>query len=57
MIEFNEQEAFIVTGASFGIGRAISLKINELGGRVLAVARDKDRLEKAKASSRFPDNF
>lgn len=36
----------IVTGATHGLGRAMARKIADAGGKVILVARDKDRLEK-----------
>lgn len=38
------QEAIVVTGGSSGIGRAVVERILERGGRVVAVARDAERL-------------
>lgn len=48
MIKFNRDDIFLVTGASSGIGRAISIKIIELGGTVIGVARNQQRLEETK---------
>jgi len=47
----------MVTGASSGIGKAIALKINELGGTVIAVGRNIERLKNIKSSSKYPKNF
>ena len=54
---FSSSQIFIVTGASSGIGRGVALKLNELGASVIAVARRLDKLEEAKAESKFPQNF
>lgn len=40
---FNDK-IFIVTGASSGIGRGVAQAIAELGGRVIALGRNQDRL-------------
>ncbi|MBI5698806.1 SDR family oxidoreductase [Candidatus Saganbacteria bacterium] len=57
MIEFKNDETFIVIGASSGIGKAIALRINELGGGVVGVARNATRLEEVRQTSRFPQRF
>jgi short-subunit dehydrogenase len=43
-MKFLEEDLFLVTGASSGIGREIALKLNELGARVIATGRDTKRL-------------
>lgn len=52
-----EHDIYLVTGASSGLGRAIALKINELGGRVIAVARDVERLRQTKLASKYSENL
>ncbi len=37
-------KTFLITGASSGIGRALSQNIASLGGRVVMIARDKEKL-------------
>ena len=39
-------KTFIITGASSGIGRAVAILLSELGGSVIALGRDQNRLEK-----------
>lgn len=51
MIHFGEKDRFVVTGASSGIGAAIALRLNELGGTVIAVARSEEKLAKIKQSA------
>ena len=46
-MEIKEKVA-IITGASSGIGKAISYKMAESGARLALVARTKDKLEKVK---------
>lgn len=46
----------IVTGASSGIGRATALLYDQVGASVVAVGRDKDRLESLKHEFSSPDN-
>jgi len=57
MIQFTKNNKFFITGASSGIGRAISLKINELGGFVIAISRDNDKLNKVRADAAYQENF
>ena len=38
-------KTFLVTGASSGIGRALSQNIAAQGGRVVMIARDREKLE------------
>lgn len=45
---FNEEDIFIVTGASSGIGQGIAIKLNELGASVIAIGRNTDRLRVTK---------
>lgn len=44
MISFKNKK-ILVTGASSGIGREISIHLSELGAKVVLVARDQDRLK------------
>ena len=48
MIKFDKVDLFLVSGASSGIGRAISLRIIELGGSVIGAARNRERLRQTK---------
>ncbi len=50
-----KEKNYIVTGASSGIGRQIALEIAHAGGRVLAVGRDKERLDKT--ASYYPNQI
>ena len=45
MTLFSEENVFIVTGASSGIGKAVALKLIENGAKVVAVARNVERLQ------------
>lgn len=57
MIHFQHQNIFIVTGASSGLGKAIALKIIELGGSVVGIARDPIKLIQSQSESLSPDRF
>ena len=57
MINFNKEQRFIVTGASSGIGEGAALLLNELGATVIAIARNKERLEAMKSKSKYPENM
>lgn len=57
MIEFQKDELFLVTGANSGIGKAIAHKIIQLGGSVIGIGRNLEKLEEAKRESQNPNNY
>ena len=57
MINFNNNQIFIVTGASSGLGRATAMLLNNLGASVVAIARREDKLNELKAECKYPDNL
>ncbi len=57
MISFPNSELMLITGASSGIGKASALLCNELGARIVAVGRDKERLQALKNEAKFPENM
>ena len=57
MIQFDKNDIFIVTGASSGIGRAISLRLNELGASIIAVGRSLNRLTSKPGSIKYKDRY
>ena len=57
MISFSSEQLYIVTGASSGIGEGIALLLNELGASVVAMGRNKERLDALKAKAASPDNI
>ena len=54
---FNSNELYIVTGASSGIGKAVALKLAEENAKVIAIARNNERLLKMKNESLSPKNI
>lgn len=44
MIQYSEENIFLVTGASSGLGKEIAMKLNILGATVIAVARSEEKL-------------
>ncbi len=56
MICFTDEDTFLVTGASSGIGKAVALQLNELGASVILVARNLERLMLTKEQSRSKNN-
>jgi len=57
MFSFDHSHIFLVTGAGTGIGRATAMSINALGGTVVGVARDENRLQSVRKSCEKPDRF
>jgi 3-oxoacyl-[acyl-carrier protein] reductase len=55
VIDFRNQDLFLVTGASGGIGRACCLLLNRLGAAVVAVGRRGDKLEELRSEATAPD--
>ena len=57
MAKFERSDIFLVTGASSGIGRQTALRINELGGSVIATARRAQKLADLKEKATHPDSL
>lgn len=57
MSSFNENENILITGASSGIGKALTLKLNALGLNCIGVARNSTKLEEVKNSCKYPEKF
>ena len=56
MIDFRNDQTFIVTGASSGIGEGVALLLNELGATVIGIGRNQERLEGMRAKAKRPEN-
>ena len=57
MTTFSAAQRILVTGASSGIGRAITLLLNERGATVLANGRDMERLEQVRTACADPSRM
>lgn len=57
MIKFEDNDIFLVTGASSGIGKAIALQLNKLGAYVIITSRRENLLHKTKLSADYPDKI
>lgn len=57
MISFNNSDIFLITGASSGIGKAAAIIFNQLGAKVIAVARNYERLESLLKQVPHPKNI
>ena len=56
MIDFKNEQIFIVTGASSGIGESSAILLNELGASIIAIGRNQSRLDSMKAKCKNPQN-
>jgi NAD(P)-dependent dehydrogenase (short-subunit alcohol dehydrogenase family) len=54
VINFRDQDIFLVTGASSGIGRECCLLLNKLGAAVIAVGRRGDKLNELRSETMEP---
>lgn len=54
---FTENDIFLVTGASSGIGRASALQLNELGASVIITSRRQEKLQEVKDEAVNPENI
>lgn len=52
-----EGKRFVVTGASSGIGAHIALTLNALGAEILALGRDREKLESKRAKAQHKEGF
>lgn len=57
MIKFTQDDIFLVTGASSGLGESVALALNNLGAKVIAVSRTQANLEKTKQKASNQENF
>lgn len=57
MIKYNKDNLFLITGASSGLGQSTALLLNELGASVVAIGRNKERLQEVKSLSKNSDIF
>ncbi len=57
MEKFNQDDIFLVTGASSGIGQNVALKLNELGAKVIATGRSIEKLQETKTLSKYNENI
>lgn len=57
MIHFETHQRFLVTGASSGLGRAIALKLVDLGATVIAMSRNEETLLSLKKLVSTPENI
>lgn len=57
MISFSNTDIFLVIGASSGIGMAVVKELNELGATVIAVGRNKERLNEFFKQVKYTDNI
>lgn len=57
MNNFNQEQKYIVTGASSGIGEAIATYLNKHGASVIAIGRNKNKLEEIRFKCKYPKNM
>ena len=54
MTTFTNENIFVVTGASSGIGEGIALLLNKMGATVIGIGRNQDQLISLKEKSENP---
>lgn len=52
-----KNKSFLITGASSGMGAHIALTLNKFGAKVVAIARDEQKLEYQKNQAKSPEKF
>lgn len=52
-----EGKTFLITGASSGMGADIALSLNAMGARIIAIARDEEKLKLKQSQCQNPDDF
>jgi NAD(P)-dependent dehydrogenase (short-subunit alcohol dehydrogenase family) len=57
LIAFHQDQRFVVTGASSGLGRSIALLLNDLGATVVGIGRNRQRLDALREQARRPENM
>lgn len=57
MSRFSEEQVFIVTGASSGIGEGVALRLVEDGASVVAIGRNMERLQALQSKSVAPSRI
>lgn len=57
MINFNENDIFIVSGSTSGIGKALTIELNRLGAIVIAIGRNHDKFNNLKKSCKYPSKL
>ncbi|MBZ7966549.1 SDR family oxidoreductase [Campylobacter sp. RM9756] len=50
-------KSFLITGASSGMGAHVALTLNELGAKIVAIARNEKKLQEQKNQAKNPENF
>lgn len=57
MTKYSENDIFIVTGATSGIGSAVARELNQLGAIVIAIGRNSKKLDFLKKECSNPENL
>jgi NAD(P)-dependent dehydrogenase (short-subunit alcohol dehydrogenase family) len=54
---FSSDDLILITGASSGIGKATALLLNEMGARIVGIARREEKLIEIKKQCKNPEQF
>lgn len=52
-----KEKTFLITGASSGMGADIALSLNAMGARIIAIARDEEKLKRKQSQCKNPNDF